>query len=165
MLVARYSIAIYFVAALMILMPPLDIILSLQQYVWPSARWRFGALGLVSGAMLLPILGLLLASVTAVFSGQRWVHRAVSVIGLVMAIVFLTAMVMFGLDAIQVRREANPEVLRRYDVTVLKTLLMQLMQVVTVVLIVRSALRAGRMLRPERPAVRSPDLVAGLVDR
>lgn len=164
-LVARYSTAIYFVAVLMILLPPLDVILSLQQYAWASARWRFGAVGLVSGAMLLPITGLLLASLTAVTAGQRLMHRIVLLAVAVLALGLVLTMVLFGLDAIQVRREANPEVLRLFDIAVVKTLLMQAMQIVAVGLIARSALRAGRSLGSARSAERTPELVAGTVGR
>ena len=163
--VAKYAVAIYFVAVLMILMPPLDVILSLPQYQPDSARWRFGALGLISGAMLVPIAGLLLASMTATITRQRWVYRTVLVVSALMGVVFLAVLVSFGLDAVQVRRETVAEVRRRYDITVLKTLLMQFTQVVAVALIGRSAWRADRARESERGTQRTPELFAGTVGR
>jgi len=148
---ARYSTAIYFLAVLMVLMPPLDIILSMPQYLPRVAMWRFGAIGLLSGAMLLPIAGLLLAGLTAAASGHRWMNRMVLVCTTLAGLLFLLVLVLFALDAIQVRRDTAPELLRRFDVAVLKTLIMQVTQTVAVVLVARSAWRAGRSIRVREP--------------
>lgn len=163
LLVARYAPAIYLVAALMMLMPSIDIVLSLPGYQLGNGQWRFGAIGLLSGGMLLPIAGLLLASLTAVFARQRWVHRIVLVLS-GMLLLFLVLMAgSFALDAIELRGRANPTVLGTYDITVVKTLVMQFAEIVAVALVMRSDWRAWRtapLMHREEPG---SELVAGMM--
>lgn len=154
-LLARYSSALYFVAALMLLMPPLDVILSLPRYAPGNADWRWGAIGVVSGAMLLPIMGVLLASMTAVASRHRWMNRLVIAGAVLMALVLFLAAGLFVLDGIQLRPRAAPEVLGRYDLAVVKTVIMQLTQVVALLLVARSGWRAGRSLQATAESAQS----------
>ncbi|NJD10695.1 MAG: hypothetical protein FIB01_09770 [Gemmatimonadetes bacterium] len=163
--VSRYSPALYFVAALMLLMPPLDIILSMAEYAWGSAQWRWGAIGLVSGGMLLPIVGVLLASMTAVLAGQLWPNRVVMAVAVVLVLLLLLAAGLFSLDAIEIRHQATAVVRRRFDVAVIKTVLMQLTQALTLLLVVRSAWRADRALKVAMEARGTPELVTGMVGR
>jgi hypothetical protein len=164
-LAARYATVIYIIAALMVVSPPLDIMLSMQQYVVSSPRWRFGAVGLLTGSMLLPMLGLVLASFTASLVGHRWVHRVVLVLAALMVLTNFAFMGSFALDSIEIRRQVNSNVVGRFDVTVVKTLLLQVVQIVTIALIARSTWRSSRALTAERRGERAPDLIAGLASR
>ena len=65
--------------------------------------WRTGAVGMLSGTLLTPILGLLMAGMSAVYFGDRWIERLVIIIAGLGAIALAAVMVVFALDWIQVR--------------------------------------------------------------
>jgi hypothetical protein len=106
----------YIVAALLIILPLTDTLLS----VWPirlgDVSWRFGATGLFSRALMTPLLGLLLILAVALMSGHRRVTRGVAIVGGLAVITIIGTSVMFLLDAIQMRTQVRPEAKTAFDV-------------------------------------------------
>jgi hypothetical protein len=106
----------YAAAALLIAMPLLDTLLS----VWPlrpgEVSWRFGAVGLFSRALMTPLLGLLLMFAISLLFDHRRVTRTIAVAAGASILVIGGAMLLFVLDALQMRAQVRPEAMRAFDV-------------------------------------------------
>ena len=117
----------YLVAIAMIIIPLADSFTTLHPWNAADARWRFGAVGLISNALLIPLAGLLVAFTAAWTRQQRAVTRTIGVIGFIGALLCLLALVSFGLDSLQTRSQVRPEMLTSFVVASvtagLKTLL------------------------------------------
>lgn len=125
--------AAYGVAFLLVFVPLADSLLG----VWPprlgEVTWRFGAVGLVSRAIMTPLLGLLLALMTTVLMEHRRTARVVSVVSFAGAALVLAAVVIFALDALQTRAQIRADALTAFDtatiVAIIKYLLTSLVAV------------------------------------
>jgi hypothetical protein len=106
----------YLVSIAMITIPFFDAGISLYPWNPTDARWRFGAVGMFSNAMLIPTTGVLVAFVTSVLANHHNVRRAIGIVSLVVAILCLGALVVFVLDALQTRASVNPEILISFNV-------------------------------------------------
>lgn len=93
----------YIVAVLLIAIPMADTALALMPLRPSNVAWRFGALGLGSQAVMTPLLGALLALITAAVLGHRLGLRIVQVLVCLAAVVFVSASGLFVLDALQTR--------------------------------------------------------------
>ncbi|HSJ24172.1 MAG TPA: hypothetical protein VK929_05845 [Longimicrobiales bacterium] len=138
--------AAYFLAVLMVLLPPLDVYFSMPTTDPGSAMWRFGAIGMITSAVLIPIVGVFLALVTAVAVGHKWPFRIAAAAALVGGIGLTIAVALFAFDALQVRREISPDMVRRFDFTVIKSILSQLAQIIALIVLYVASVRAGRHL-------------------
>jgi hypothetical protein len=110
------AVPVYLVAAILILFPLMDTLLS----VWPlqvgEVAWRFGAVGLFSRAMMTPLLGLLMAFTVAMLLEQRTMVRVLAVAGGLSALIIAGTSVFFLLDAVQMRAQVNPQAKTAFDV-------------------------------------------------
>lgn len=103
------SWASYGAAALLIIFPILDSILGVWPFHPEQITWRFGALGLFSRGVMTPTLGLLIGMATAVLFQHRGWLRTLSVLSFVGAVLLLTAVSVFFLDALQTRTQVVAE--------------------------------------------------------
>lgn len=91
------------VAALLVVVPLVDYVLSVPPAQLSDVQWRFAAVGLLSNYTLTPILGLAMALVISAFlkqySLQRWLVAAI----LSLAAILIALSLGFVLDAAQVR--------------------------------------------------------------
>ena len=101
--------AAYVVSAALILFPLTDTFTSLYPWNIGEPRWRFGAVGLLSSALLIPMLGVLVALVTATVLEQRMARRVLGILCIAGAVVCLGALGSFALDALQPRAAVRPE--------------------------------------------------------
>lgn len=106
----------YVVTATLLLLPLAEFLAS----VWPlhpgEVRWRFGAVGLFSGALLVPVLAVLLAYAVALLLEHRMVQRVISVLSGLVALLLVAASVGFILDTLQMRSQVRPEAHHAFDV-------------------------------------------------
>ncbi len=100
----RYTKALYPAAFLLVLVPLVDIGLRSMSAEAGSLQWRFGTVGLLFGNLGTVVLGLSLAGLLAAISGNRKMLRAIGLIAIILAVVLAALLVLFGLDAIQIRR-------------------------------------------------------------
>lgn len=107
--------AAYAVSFLLIVLPVVDLLLS----VWPlrlgQATWRFGTVGLMSQTLMLMLLGMLLALATAALVGHRLVSQLLAWLALTGSVLGAVAMLMFGLDGLQVRSGVRVEAMGGFD--------------------------------------------------
>lgn len=98
----------YFVAFALICIPPFDALMQVIPFRLHDPRWRFGAFGLLSNAMMVPTVGLLIAFVAAVVFEHRVLQRTLGIVALVLGAVTACALIVFGLDALQIRQQVQP---------------------------------------------------------
>jgi hypothetical protein len=107
--------AAYAVAFLLITLPMVDLLLSVWPLRFGQANWRFGTAGLLSQALLLMLLGMLLALATAALVGHRRVSQVLAGLALAGSALGALAMLMFGLDGLQVRSGVRVEAMGGFD--------------------------------------------------
>lgn len=134
----------YLVATLLVLIPPANVMVQLPAAQWGNVSWRFGFLGLMAGAMLLPILGAFLWMVTARLLDQRRMSRIVGAGTAVVALLLTAMLVLFVFDAIQVRSQINPEMVTGFDAQVIRTVLGQILSIGTLVLLSATSFRGWK---------------------
>lgn len=103
------AVPAYVTAAILILFPIIDTGTALLPARTGELAWRFGALGLVSQALMTPLLGGLIALVTAAVFGHRRALRVVQILGWIVVALSIGAIAMFLLDAVQMRSTVRPE--------------------------------------------------------
>ena len=94
---------LYAVAALLIVIPLVDVVLSVPPPELSNAQWRFGAVGVLSSYTLTPILGLAMGFVIAAFLKQYAVQRWLVAATLSFAAVLLALSTGFLFDMSELR--------------------------------------------------------------
>ena len=94
---------LYAVAALLVVSPLVDFVLSVPSSELSNVQWRFAAVGLLSGYTLTPILGIALAFVIAAFLKQHAVQRWLVAISLSFGAILMALAAGFLLDMLQLR--------------------------------------------------------------
>lgn len=119
----RLAGPIYFATILFIVLPAVDLVTN----VWPlrlgDVGWRYGAAGLLSGFLLTPLFGLLLAWVVASLGRHRRAMLFISLFAAVGALVLAVIALGFVLDALQVRSGLSPNDMPHFEIGALKALL------------------------------------------
>lgn len=136
--------AAYALALVMVVMPLSDIALGLAPLQFGSIRWRVGATGLVTGALLLPVTGLFLALTAAHFLQHRRTQFLLTAIAGIGAIAMLVALVFFTLDTLQLRNDVNPARWKMYDRAAIKGIVSQILLVLLLGLMSIGGWRASR---------------------
>lgn len=149
----------YIVAVAFMVLPVFDQMMQLAPTLaLHNARWRYGALGMMSNMLLLPLLGMTLAfALSAVFEHRRW-QRVLSIVAVVGAVFVVVAMGVFALDAIEVRSLMRKEMLSSWSVATLTAVGKYILAAVTLVAFARAGL--AETASSKTPASR-PD--AGLI--
>ena len=160
-----FAPAIYFLAALLVVVPLSDLLLN----VWPARfsdpGWRYGTVGLAGQFLHTPLLGLLLAALCARFLEQRWPLRLVGTLCVLAALLGLGAIGSFTLDAVQIRASVEAAALAPYDAGVVRALAKHVTGAIAFVLIGTASFRAARQLRAPAPAGRKAGEERVLVGR
>jgi len=94
---------LYFIAALLIATPVMDFATSILPLRGSSIEWRFATVGLLSGFLLTPLLGIVIAIALAAYADQLRFLRILSILNGVVAILFSIRLILFALDVIQLR--------------------------------------------------------------
>lgn len=107
---------LYYLAVLLVGLSVLDF----GATVWPFApsqiEWRYGAVGILSGYLLTPLLGVMVVLMVSWFSGHRRTTRTAAITSLVVAVILVIAVTGFGLDALEVRRATSEELRRGVEI-------------------------------------------------
>jgi hypothetical protein len=106
-----------------LLIPVVDLSMSLWPLRFGDVGWRYGAVGLVASALSVIVLLLYLLLLLAHINGDRQVSLILGVVSGTAAIALLPALVFFSLDALQIRATAAADVLPRLTTTSVQTLL------------------------------------------
>ena len=98
----------YLVGFALAIIPPFDALMQVPPLRAGDPRWRFGAFGLLSNAMMIPLTGLLIIFIASTVFEHRRFQRVLGVLTLAFALAILGGLGLFLLDALQVRKDVNP---------------------------------------------------------
>jgi hypothetical protein len=100
---------LYFVAFLLIATSALDFVLSIVPLRTGDVQWRFASLGLLSGFLLTPLLGVALTMGVAQWARHARVQRLLAIVNLSLTVFFVILFVAFILDVFQLRGIVQPD--------------------------------------------------------
>jgi len=105
----RLGKAAYFVAFVLVATSALDYATT----IWPlrpaDVSWRYGAVGILSGFLLTPLLGVLVALVIATVLDHPGTLKVLAILSGITGIVGLLLLLGFALDAIQMYQAGAPD--------------------------------------------------------
>ena len=139
------------------ILPLVDLVMSVVPFKFTTLVWRFGALGLFASAVSAPILVLFLIYALANTVGDRKIMIACGVIAALLTILLLGGMGSFALDALQMKsRIPAARVTQLYTASAQAMLKLALQSVASLVL----AISIFRTLRDPKlapaKAIRNP---------
>jgi len=151
----------YGIGAMLLVLPVAELSLRFFPMQPGAVNWRFGAAGLLSNAVVLPVIGMAVLMATASLMEQRLMVRVASVVNLLGGLALWVVSVFFVLDALQLRGIVRPEMARSYDVAAAKALLSLLLAGAVALWLAVGGWRATRLprgsaARAQRSADRAP---------
>lgn len=120
---------LYLSAFLLFFMPYFQALAGLWPLQLGSLQWRFQATGAMSGILMLPFLGLVLALAVARPLGHKGVSRLVGIIAALTAVGIVAAIGLFAMDALQLKkviRDAQMSAFNKAVLTATSTMLFSL---------------------------------------
>ena len=149
---------LYGVGAMLIISPLLEVLLRIWPFKPAALAWRFGAMGTVGNSLLWPVIGTVVLALVADWLKHPRVLRVVALGSLFAALLLLSLLGLFTLDAVQLRAEVNPGVAAEYDLSTGKIVIGYLLAIGMEMWLARNALRAargaGRARQEAAPATR-----------
>jgi hypothetical protein len=142
---------LYAVGGMLCVAPLMELAAGLGSLNPGAVPWRFGALGLLSGALILPLTGMALGFVAATILGHRAVVRSVQFLALLLMAAVTGAMLVFALDALQVRSQIPQAAKRAFDLATIKAVLTYAIELVVLAVAAVTALRVVRALARSVP--------------
>jgi hypothetical protein len=95
---------LYLSAILLFFMPYFQALAGLWPLQLGALQWRFQATGAMSGILMLPFLGLVLALAVARPLGHKGITRVIGIIAVLTAVVIVGALGLFAMDALQLKK-------------------------------------------------------------
>jgi len=106
----------YLVAFSLSIIPPIDAVMQTMPIRFGETRWRWGVFGLLSNAMMIPMIGLLIAFVVATVFEHRVFQRVLGALSTAFAVGTLAGLCMFALDSLQLHRDVKPAMALAFNV-------------------------------------------------
>lgn len=142
----------YFVAAVLILFPLIDLVANLWPLDPSRVNWRYGAYVLLSGFVLTVLLGFALALLLSRLAEHRKTARVLAVLSGLGGIVLLAAAVAFALDALQLRASVSEDARTQFGIGAVKAVVKNTIAAAGFLWIAWAAWRAPRGQRASRDA-------------
>jgi hypothetical protein len=142
--IERVAGAAYFVAFLLVVTPALDYLTNITPMLFGSVDWRYGVVGLLSGFLLTPLLGMALAALVAGYTASRRARVTVGTINLIFGLGLIMLTPLFALDFLQLRASIPAADLRMYEVGGIKALIKNASGAVAFVWLAVAGLRGAR---------------------
>lgn len=149
----RIAPAGYFVAFLLVATPLFDWIANVTPFRPGSVDWRYGVTGLLSGFLLTPLLGMVIASLIAMATNTRRSRILVGTLNLMGGLALCLLLPLFALDFFQLRASVPPSELPLFEAAGFKAALKHATAAMAFLWLGIAALRAlPRPVRKTRPA-------------
>jgi hypothetical protein len=145
----------YFILAMAVVFPLVELVLSVSPWHPTAVMWRFGVMGLAASAAGTPLTALFFIYALALLAGDRNVVRVVCAVAAVIAVVLILGAGGFVLDVLQMKARVKPEALRQFKYASAQALIKQLFWGVAAGVLAISAFRTVRKTRTQ--TVRSPN--------
>jgi hypothetical protein len=141
-----------YLLALLLIVGPLSEWLVI---VWPIhaefAQARFGAIGILGERLVLPVVGLFVAILAATLLGQRRAQGILATLSFLIAPAVAALAIELALDGLQLRRTVRADVLRSFDWSLARTVLLLLYAAVVAIVLGWAALK----VRGKKPSSRA----------
>lgn len=131
------------VAFLLIASPAVDMIGAIVPPRPGEVSWRFGVFGLLTNALVTPMLGLAILQATATLLEQRSSLRRIAFFDLFLDIVLVLGLGLFVLDYIQLRQAVTGSSRSAYDAAAIKALVVGLLEFAVLTWLVISGFRTA----------------------
>ncbi len=142
----------YAIGMLLFLAPLGDLAAGVGSLNPGAVPWRFGVAGLLSGALVLPMVALGLWLAAAVLLEHRTFLRVLSILAGILFLVVGVMLVMFVLDTFQVRVQVRQDAKRAFDLAAGKAVVTFLLEAVVLAVLTVNLHRAAK----SAPAARHP---------
>lgn len=114
---------LYLVAFLLVATPVMDFATSIVPIRIGDIEWRFASVGLLSGFLLTPLLGLALAVGVAHVGGHLRFQRILAILNLLVTVAFVALLVLFLLDVVQLQGSVQAQSKAAFATAALKALI------------------------------------------
>ena len=151
----------YFVAALLVITPLGDFLSGVWPWRLGAIDWRFASSGLLSGFLLTPLLGALIAIFVAAARGSERLLRIFGLVALAISVVCFLVLLAFILDAIQVSSRVPAQQRRAFYDASIKAFFKYVMACIASFWLGRSAFRMGTSMMPSRSSEKRRTVVIG----
>ena len=131
-------------AAVLILAPIADVLFGVLPFRFGQIRYRVATVGLLSGAMLLPMLGFYLALNSAHSQDRRGLSRLLATCCALIGVALLLFGGLFAIDVLQLRQSITVGTRRAYDLAALKSFVTQIAEAVVFLVFAITSFRMGR---------------------
>lgn len=110
----------YLCAVLLVVVPFLQAGVQLWPLQLDNIQWRFGAASALSSVLLLPFLGLSLATLVARMTDRSGVARVVGALAIVFSLGLMASLALFVLDALQLKAIVRTQAMQSFQGTALR---------------------------------------------
>jgi hypothetical protein len=157
---------LYAVAAMLVVVPLSELGAQLGWTVQPGVlNWRTGAVGLLSGVVMTPMVGLLLAVITASVFEHRWVQRGLAILAGLGALTAVAILAGFTLDAFQLRPAIAANLRRSFTFAMTKAIINFSVTSITLGIICIATARLAWKRRTPKAAVDRADVSSATLVR
>lgn len=144
---------LYFIAALLIVTPLMDFATSVLPLRVSSIEWRFATVGLMSGFLLTPLLGIVIVIALAAYADHLRFLRLLSVLNGTVAVLFVILLILFALDVIQLRSVVQEQAKGAFQTAAAKAVVKHATFIVALGWLSVRGFRASRWSVPARKRV------------
>lgn len=138
----------YLSAFLLIIVPMVQAVSQLWPMQLGNIQWRFQAAGSLSSVLLLPFLGLVVMALIARATESRGVSRTIGVIAAVFTVALAGSLVLFVLDALQLKAIVSSRAMQGFQVASVRVGLITTLFVVLFAILAMTALRQPKGAAP-----------------
>ena len=151
----------YLVAFLLVATPAMDFVTSIVPMRLGDIEWRFASVGLLSGFLLTPLLGIMAAMWVAAIAGHGTLQRAIAIANMVVGGLFALLLVFFLLDVLQLRGVVQPEAKSAFESAASKAVVKHATFVFTMLYLGWRGLRVAKATVKEAPRARASVVIGG----
>lgn len=137
----------YLILFIAMILPLLDLLVSVMPLRPTTVVWRFGAVGLFSSAIGAPLLILFFIYVLSVLAGDRKITMLVGIVSALICLSLVLGSGAFVLDALQMKQRVQPAAQTRFMTASVQAMLKLGMQGLGSLVLAISAFRALKAAR------------------
>jgi hypothetical protein len=140
-LARRLRVPGYLFFGIAMILPVLDLLVSVYPIRLDTVVWRFGAVGLLSSAIGAPLLILFFVFALALFAGDRKVIVTVGVLSALIALLLVAGTGSFALDALQMKRRVQAAAQQRFMLASAQAMMKLILEAISAVVLAITAFR------------------------
>jgi hypothetical protein len=135
---------LYLIAAFLVVVPAVDFVGQIAPMQFGNVEWRFASIGLLSGFLLTPLLGIVIATLVAASRKHVFVQRLVAILNAVFAVSLLAALALFALDTLQLGSVVPQDQAGAFKSAATKAFVKHVAAMITLAWLARAGLRVAQ---------------------